>query len=541
MNLELLRASSARLAILFAIVGANVVAAMCAHAADWLQFGFDPAHSNNNDQETTIAANMGSLQLLFQAPLPASADGAPVYLSGVTTAAGQQNLLFLTTTDGHIVALDGQTGEQVWSQLPASGPAKKTSSSPVIDPNRLFVYSYGLDGKVHKFAVGDGTETVDGTWPEVVTLKPEIEKGSSALTFATAANGRTYLFAATSNMAYDSGDYQGHVVSIDLFTGANRVFNSLCSNQPVHFEHTDGTVDCPLTQSGIWTRPAATYDVANDRIYVATGNGPYTGNTGGFEWGESVIALAPSLHDSAGAALTLPLDSYTPSQFESMNDADLDLGVSVPAILPVPADSVVKNIGVQIGKDAIVRLLNLDDLSGGGGPGHLDGEIGTVTGLDYFGFTSNQSAVWVDPQSGVAWFLLACKSTEYGFMVSSDTQGHVSLVKMWTRGTGGNGGGSPVVADGVEFVIEQNNLMGLDPKTGTQLWTTPVTSVHWASPIVVDGTIYFADGNSTVVAYGLPKAFDQFIQPSPNPLKPSRSSYRAPVVPTHRSAPALIP
>jgi outer membrane protein assembly factor BamB len=541
MNSRLLRAPGAKLTVLFCLTVADIAEMPIAHAADWFQFGFDAAHSSYNDQETSIGENLNALQLLYQAPLPSAADGAPVYLSGVTTASGQQNVLFLTTKDGHIVALDADTGAQIWLQQPASGPAPKTASSPAIDPNRQFVYSFGLDGKVHKFGVGDGTEVVDGRWPEVATLKPEIEKSSSALTFATAADGHTYLYATTSNMAYDEGDYQGHITSIDLSTGAQTVFNTLCSNRPVHFTHEDGVVDCPLAQSGVWTRPAALYNAANDRLYIATGNGPYTGNVGGFEWGESVLALSPSLRDFAGVALTLPLDSYTPAQFEALNDADMDLGVSVPAIIPAPADSTFKNIGVQIGKDAIIRLLNLDDLSGAGAPGHLAGEISQVTNLDYFGFTSNQSAVWVDPQTGIAWYLLACQSTEYGFMVTSGLKGGVQLVQQWTRGVGGTGGGSPVIADGVEFVVEQHSLVGLDPKTGQQLWAMPITGVHWASPIVADGKIFLADGNATVSAYGVPASINQMFRPGASSTKPRRNAYRAPVLPTQRGNSLQIP
>ena len=501
-----------------------------ASAADWLQFGYDAAHTANNVEETSIASNLEKIQLLYQVALPAKSDGAPVYLDDVATASGTLNLLLLTTVDGRIVALDADSGNQVWTQQPATGPAAKTSSSPAIDPNRQYVYSFALDGKVHKFNVADGSEIVDASWPEIATLKPEIEKASSALTFATAANGHTYLYASTSNMAYDGGDYQGHLTAIDLSTGEQTVFNTLCSNQPVHFEHSDGAVDCPMAQSGLWTRPAATYSAGNDRVFIATGNGPYTGSVGGFDWGESVLALSPSLRDANDAALTLPTDSYTPSQFEALNDADLDLGVSVPAIVPPPPGSNVKNLGVQIGKDAILRLLDLDNLSGAGAPGHLDGELSQVTGLGYFGFTSNQSAVWTDPDTGVSWFLLACEALEYGFMVDSGTFGgpNVRLVQSWTRDVGGTGGGSPVVANGIEFVIEAQNLVGLDPKTGTVVWSTPIAGVHWASPIVVDGKIFLADGNSTISAYGAAMRPQQLIS-NANPNKPQRAAYPGPI------------
>src|SRR5512135_3608364 len=148
---------------------------------DWLQFNGDPQHSGNNTHETIVtASNVVSLTHLFQASLPAVADGAPVYLSAAPTIDGTINLILVTTKAGDIMALNARTGGQVWSRSHPAGTCKinqgsnpcYTTSSPVIDPNRQYVYSYGLDGKVHKHQVYDGTEIMAGGWPETATLKP---------------------------------------------------------------------------------------------------------------------------------------------------------------------------------------------------------------------------------------------------------------------------------------------------------------------------------------------------------------------------------
>jgi len=152
---------------------------------DWLQFNGDPSHSGSNSLEQILSTtNVNGLQELFQASLQAIADGAPVYLSNVATASGLRNLVFVTTRTGGLEALDAYTGVQVWWQ-PSTAPACKinngssncyTTSSPAIDPNRQYVYSYGLDGYVHKFAVGDGTQVLTGGWPELVSRKVYDEK-----------------------------------------------------------------------------------------------------------------------------------------------------------------------------------------------------------------------------------------------------------------------------------------------------------------------------------------------------------------------------
>ncbi|HEY7944457.1 MAG TPA: PQQ-binding-like beta-propeller repeat protein, partial [Casimicrobiaceae bacterium] len=160
------------MALLLGIQGAS--------AYDWLQFGGDPQHSSRNTAETILTpANVGSLAVRYQVTLAGTVDGAPAFLENVSTSGGVKNLLFVTTRDGRIIALDAQNGAVVWSQqngpggctINNGGSTCYTTSSPAIDPNRLYVYSYGLDGSVHKFQVGDGTEIPGSGWPEIVTLK----------------------------------------------------------------------------------------------------------------------------------------------------------------------------------------------------------------------------------------------------------------------------------------------------------------------------------------------------------------------------------
>src|SRR2546430_13413253 len=80
-----------------------------AHAYDWLQFGGDAQHSGRNTAETTITpSNVSALVQKYQVTLPATADGAPVFLDSVSTPMGTKDLLFVTTRDGRILALDGQ-------------------------------------------------------------------------------------------------------------------------------------------------------------------------------------------------------------------------------------------------------------------------------------------------------------------------------------------------------------------------------------------------------------------------------------------------
>ena len=226
--------------------------------------------------------------------LPGVADGSPVALSAVPTAAVGWRSLVLPDHPRRVdlVVLDAANGGVIGAhQVPAGNAwgitahlACSTTSSPVVDPNHQFVYSYGLDGKVHKYYAGTGVEVLTGGWPEIATLKGYDEKGSSSLAVATDRSGQSYLYAANSGYPGDLGDYQGHITAINLSNGTQKVFNALCADQPIHFSPT-GT-NCPQVTAGIWSRAPVIYSAApTGRIYIATGNGDF--NPAAHDWGNS--------------------------------------------------------------------------------------------------------------------------------------------------------------------------------------------------------------------------------------------------------------
>lgn len=476
-----------------AAAGILLLAARVAAGADWLQFDFGSRHTGVNPLETTIHANnVATLHQLWQVTLPSIADGAPAFLEHVTTPLGVRDLLFLTTKDGRILALDAANGSTVWAKRPATGP-NYTTSSPAVDPTRQWVFSYGLEGKVHRYAVGDGTEVVTGGWPEIATLKPSVEKGSSALSMVTAANGHTYLCVTNGGYPGDAGDYQGHVTVVDLSTGSQNVFNANCSNQAVHFA-TPGPPDCVEVQTAIWARPGVVYDAEDDRIYMSTGNGTFDANTGGHDWGDTVFSLHPDGTGTGGG----PLDSYTPTEYQQLQNADADLGSNAPALLPVMPASAHPRMAVQSGKDANLRLLNLADLSGSGAPGHTGGELQKIA-VPQGGEVLTHLAVWTEPVSGAVWIFVANGSGISGLTVDVSGLGVPSLTSHWTKP---NGGTSPILANGILYYATGGALRALDPLTGTQLWSGAIGGIHWESPIVVNGRAFVTDESGHLTAFG---------------------------------------
>ncbi len=475
---------------------------------DWLQFNGDASHSGRNTLENQLSVNnVAQLRLLFQISLPGIADGSPVYLSNVETPSGVLDLIFVTTRSGYIAALDAHSGTPIWSkQYGASGclinnnQARNepcyTTSSPAIDPNRKYVYSYGLDGYVHKYAVGNGAEIISGGWPELTTLKGYDEKGSSALSIATTPIGTSYLYVAHAGYPGDQGNYQGHITAINLADGTQKVLNTLCSDQTVHFVDSRSTSgsDCfPETMGAIWARPGVVYDPYHNRILMTTGNGTFEPTN--FMWGDTVFSLNPDGTGSAGS----PLDSYTPANYQELQNLDLDLGSSAPAVLP-PASGKYPHLAVQGGKDALLRMVNLDQLSGQSGVGHIGGEVFSMP-VPMGGQIHTQPAVWVNPSDHSTWLFISNTSGSAGLQLTISQAGDPSLALKWT----GTWGSSPLVANGVVYIARSNLISALNATNGDLLWSdTRLGQIHWESPIVVHGVLYITDQSGNLTAYTYP-------------------------------------
>lgn len=457
---------------------------------DWVRFGFDAARSGVHPGETALSAgNVGRLHRLWQVQLPGVADSSPILLHGLALADGStRDVLYVTMRDGRLLAVDASSGTLLWSRQP-SGP-KITHSSPVADPSRQYVYAYGLDGALHKYRATDGMETNGGGWPVRITLMRDTEKESSALNIA---NG--YLYVTTSGYIGDAPPYQGHVVTIRLADASTHIWNSLCSDRQRLLK----TGECQAQQSGIWARGGAVVDPVTGNLFVTTGNGPYDANSGGQNWGDSIVELSGD-----GSRV---LDSYTPATHQQLNSTDQDLGSVAPGLVQSgPVGGKTPNLLVQGGKDGILRLLNRQNLSGAGGPGHIGGELQSIAlGCGVFA----QPTVWSETSAGggAVWVFVATMCGLRAFQVVTDGSGTTRLRQAWTADVNAT---SPVVGGGVLVASSNQGVVALDPHTGNRLWSSEQASagggiggIHWESPIVIGGRLYCSDEAGQLSAYGL--------------------------------------
>ncbi|GAB3882549.1 hypothetical protein GCM10029964_040470 [Kibdelosporangium lantanae] len=158
---------------------------------------------------------------------------------------------------------------------------------------------------------------------------------------------------------------------------------------------------------------------------------------------------------------------------------------------------------MQPGKDGKIRLLNLADLSGKGGPGNLGGELQSYS-FSKMGNMRSQGAVWTNPKDGKAWVFITGHGGVAGFQIAVDSAGKPSLSLKWTLLNSWTT--SAFVANGVLYAangggehttdLKTHQVQAIDPTTGKVAWTGSIGEHHWSSPIMANGVLYMIDGNS---------------------------------------------
>ena len=458
-----------------AVPSAGTLARVRIPAADWTRFNYDAQRGGVGPAATGLDPhNVGALRLRT-VKLPGTVDASAIELHGVVVRGRQHDVAIMTTTYGRTLAIDPASGRILWEFTPTDigsyeGSSRITTATPVLDPDRRFVYAASPDGRIHKLAVASGREVRARGWPASVTLDPTHEKIASALNISGGS-----VVVTTGGYLGDAPPYQGHVAMVDRASGRiTAVWNSLCSDR--HGLIVPRT--CPASDSAIWARAGAVIEPGSGRILLATGNAPFNGST---DWGDSVLELSPDARRL--------LHNWTPTNQARLNSSDADLGSTAPAILPTYHG---RRLAVQGGKAGVLDLLDLDRLNGtpGGASARLGGQIQELEapgGSEVF----TAPAVWT--QRGRIWVFVADGAGTSAYVLGGGGA-HPHLSVAWRSGSGGT---SPVIAGGLLYVYDPGGALDVYlPAIGRRLVSLPAGSGHWNSPIVAGGRVILPIGNA---------------------------------------------
>ena len=342
------RALFACLTIAMAALSVLLITAPADAQVNVTTFHNDNARTGQNTLETTLTpqtVNSGGFGKLFTAAVDGYVHAQPLYMSQVSIAGGQHNVLYVATEHDSLYAIDADTGMQYWqiSLIPAGGrtvigdtdigagcddiiPEIGITGTPVIDPttNTLYVVARAIvHGKavqqLHAIDIGTSLEkfgapiaiqaSVAGTGYDaknsVVSFNALQENQRAALLLE---NGHVVI-AWGSNCDFDP--WHGWVMSYSAATLAQEaVFNSTPNGQ----------------EGGIWMGSGGIAADTSGNLYLATGNGDWDGVT---EFSDSILKLGPPANGGFPVA-----DFFTPYNQAYLGGNDIDVASSSPVLLP---------------------------------------------------------------------------------------------------------------------------------------------------------------------------------------------------------------
>jgi hypothetical protein len=177
--------------------------------------------------------------------------------------------------------------------------------------------------------------TVPGTGPDsqngVVTFNPLMHLQRPALLLA---NGIVYVAFGSHG---DRNTWYGWVMGWDPVS--LMLLATFCTSPDT------GASSIWQTGSGITADP-------NGNLYVETGNGPLDANTGGRDYGDSVVELT---------SLGVVHDWFSPFDQDSLNNMDIDLGSAGSIVLPTQSGAH-PNLLIATGKPGFLYLLDRDNM-----------------------------------------------------------------------------------------------------------------------------------------------------------------------------------
>lgn len=325
----------------------------------------DPARSGRYVVPSLTWSAAPNLQHLttFNAAVSGQVYAQPLYWLPPKGGAGY---VIVATETNNVYALDAETGAVHWhtllgkpvpsGSLPCGNisPYVGVTGTPVIDESTktLFVPAMENDknGPTEKvFALDLANGAIRSGWPLNVgraltalgkTFDPVVQENRSALTIAD-----DNLYVSYGGRFGDCGDSHGlyHGWLVGIRTDEPKVFGSWTTS---------------AARGGVWAQGGTAFD--GKKLFVTTGN-----TSGAQQWGggEAVLRFGKSLAFSAD-----PTTYFAPSNWQTLDNDDADLGGTgpLPINVPVTSASPLAEL-IQFGKDGNAYLLNRDNLGGIGG------------------------------------------------------------------------------------------------------------------------------------------------------------------------------
>jgi hypothetical protein len=427
----------------------------------------------------------------FNGAIAGNVYAQPLYIEN---GPGGVAMVIAVTESNNVYSLDATTGNVIWqrnvgtpitSGLPCGNITPLgITGTPIVDlPSRLLFLDAETTPTAGTFkhmiySLNVDTGAINPGWP--------VDVGAAVSGFDSSVQSERGALGILGSIVYipyggrfgDCGSYHGRLVGVQMSNPAS-VMNWATT----------------VTKAGAWSIGGVANDGTN--LFVTTGNGSVTGTWGG---SEAVIRLQPGPIFSGN-----PSDYWVPTNWQSLDSGDTDLGGSGPVIVDV-SGATPSHLVVALGKDGNAYLVNRDNLGGIRAP---------VASSHVSSSSIIQAAATYQTSQGTYVAFRASSTTLSAFRISATNP--PTITSAWNVSQ--NGVGSPFVTstDGTNNMIVwsvgtggDQRLHGYDGDTGAVVYggggpndVMAGTHSYSTTGIVARGRIYVA-GDNKVYAFKVP-------------------------------------
>ena len=356
---------------------------LCAAQVAVTTYHNDNYRSGSNTQEVSLTPTSVSQQTFGRVnvfPVTGYVYAQPLYVPNVVIGGVSHNVVFIATEHDQVYAFDARTGAQLWhtsllrspSALMLVTPVSSSdvncgdlvpeigiTGTPVIDTANSTMYlvaKYKVQDltthtttfhqQIHGLSLQNGIERqppreISATYPGtgggsqggVLTFDPLVEAQRTGLMLL---NGKVYVSWASH---CDGGNYHGWLMA---FTEGTLALSKVYVDTPNGYE------------GGFWGSGAAPAADSSGSVYSTSGNGDFSANSGGSDYGDSVVRLNPT-------QLTVS-DYFTPWDQQTLDDNDSDFGSGGTLLLPDQAGGSHPHLLIQVGKEGTIDLIDRDNM-----------------------------------------------------------------------------------------------------------------------------------------------------------------------------------
>lgn len=364
-------------------------------ATNWLTYHYDNARDGANTNEVVLTpanVNTNAFFKLFTYTVDAEVYAQPLYMANVAiTGQGTHNVLFVATENDSVYAFDadsnlGTNGGLLWQTNLGTAatsvlfgtryhhnvlnPILGITGTPVIDPVSGTLYvnvlttsvpdTTNAQHHVHALNIANGSEqpyspvlvtaSVPGTGVDssngVVTFNANQEDSRPALTL-----GGGMLYVSFGSFG-DTDPFHGWVIGFNA-TNLQQVTNYAFASTPNAATDVFGV---NAGEGALWMGGGGLCVDSNGNLFFETGNGSFSANTNGGDYGDCFVKLSTSNK-------FLVADYFSPSNQAAMAANDADLGSGAPTLLPDSAGSVAHpHLMIGAGKEGTLYLVDRDDM-----------------------------------------------------------------------------------------------------------------------------------------------------------------------------------